>query len=141
MNAGILTMTDARIHYEMLGSGPPLLLVPGGNGDAGVYTAAARTLARHFTVVTYDRRGHSRSPLTGPPGEERVERHAEDAYTLLTAIGAGPARPWSSSPAATPVTWTVPASSPRPFTGPFTSEVIDRPAPAPPLWTHDRTDP
>ncbi|GAA3924931.1 alpha/beta hydrolase [Actinomadura viridis] len=97
MNAGILTMTDARLHYEMLGSGPPLLLVPGGNGDAGVYTAAARTLTAHFTVVTYDRRGHSRSPLTGPPGEERVERHAEDAHTLLTAIGAGPAHVFGSS--------------------------------------------
>jgi len=45
----------------MRGSGPTLLLIAGGNGDAGIFERVASVLANEYTVVTYDPRGNSRS--------------------------------------------------------------------------------
>jgi pimeloyl-ACP methyl ester carboxylesterase len=38
-------------------------------------------------VVTYDRRGNSRSPLDGPPEHQSIEVHADDAHRVLAAVG------------------------------------------------------
>jgi pimeloyl-ACP methyl ester carboxylesterase len=42
---------NKELHYEVRGSGPVLLLIPGGNGDAGFYEPFAKALAGKFTVV------------------------------------------------------------------------------------------
>jgi pimeloyl-ACP methyl ester carboxylesterase len=42
----ILEVPGARLHYETQGSGPPLLLIPGANGDARVFGAVAGHLSR-----------------------------------------------------------------------------------------------
>lgn len=51
----------AELYCERRGSGPPLLLITGGIGDAGFYSSAANILANEFTVLNYDRRCNSRS--------------------------------------------------------------------------------
>jgi pimeloyl-ACP methyl ester carboxylesterase len=86
-----LEVPGARLHYEVRGAGPVLLVVPGMPADAGLYSVLARRLAGSFTVVTYDPRGVSRSRLDGPPEDQRVEVHADDARRVLEAVGAGPA--------------------------------------------------
>lgn len=48
-------------YHETLGSGPPLLLVQGGAGDAGSSAQSAADLATTHRVITYDRRGLARS--------------------------------------------------------------------------------
>jgi pimeloyl-ACP methyl ester carboxylesterase len=58
-----LTVPGARLHYEVRGRGPVLLMICGGIYDAAGYAALADRLADAYTVVTYDRRGNSRSPL------------------------------------------------------------------------------
>jgi pimeloyl-ACP methyl ester carboxylesterase len=63
---GTLKVPGASLYYEVRGSGPVLLLVCGGLYDAAGYAGLARQLAGRYTVVTYDRRGNSRSPLDGP---------------------------------------------------------------------------
>ncbi|TWP53379.1 alpha/beta hydrolase [Lentzea tibetensis] len=68
------------MHVEIRGDGPPLVLVPGGGGDAGMYAALAGELAPRFTVITYDRRGNSRS---GPAGDVSIAAQAEDVVTIL----------------------------------------------------------
>jgi pimeloyl-ACP methyl ester carboxylesterase len=87
VEVGNLKVPGASLYYEVRGSGPVLLLVCGGVYDAEGYAALAQYLADDYTVVTYDRRGNSRSPLDGPVGEQRIEVHADDAHRLLAAVG------------------------------------------------------
>jgi pimeloyl-ACP methyl ester carboxylesterase len=42
-------------------------MIPGGALVAGIYADLARQLSDQFTVVTYDPRGNSRSPIDGEP--------------------------------------------------------------------------
>ncbi|MXX74448.1 MAG: alpha/beta hydrolase [Holophagales bacterium] len=51
-------------YVEKSGDGPPVVLVPSGQGDCGAYRYLADTLASDFTVITFDMPGFSRS---GPP--------------------------------------------------------------------------
>ena len=51
----------AQLYYETRGSGPLMLMIPGANGDADAFGMVADRLAARHTVVTYDRRGFSRS--------------------------------------------------------------------------------
>ncbi len=83
----ILEVPGASLYYEVRGSGPVLLLVCGGVYDAAGYAGLAEQLVDRYTVVTYDRRGNSRSPLTGPVGPQRIEVHGDDAHRVLTAVG------------------------------------------------------
>jgi pimeloyl-ACP methyl ester carboxylesterase len=83
------------LYHEVRGSGPALLLIPGSNGDAGFYGALADLLADRCTVISYDRRGFSRSPGRRPPDQGWAEMHAEDARRLLDSFG--PARVFGSS--------------------------------------------
>lgn len=82
-----LQVPGARIYYEVRGSGPVLLCIPGGPADAGAFRKLAEELAPHYTVVTYDPRGLSHSPLEGPFVDERaVEINADDASRLMAAV-------------------------------------------------------
>ncbi len=93
-----LKAPGARIHYDVTGSGPVLLLIPGGPADSGVFTAIRPVLAQHYTVVTYDPRGLSQSPLDGPPPEQGLIRaHADDVQRLLAEVGGEPAYVFASS--------------------------------------------
>jgi pimeloyl-ACP methyl ester carboxylesterase len=58
----------ATLYYEVRGDGPVVLLICGGIYDAAGYAALAERLADRYTVITYDRRGNSRSP----PGQVRA---------------------------------------------------------------------
>src|SRR5690242_19625717 len=73
-----LTVPGARLSYEVSGSGPVLLLIPGGAADATIFAPIAGPLAERYTVVRYDPRGISRSPLEDPAVDVPVERHADD---------------------------------------------------------------
>lgn len=81
-----LKVPGATLYYEVRGAGPVLLMICGGIYDAAALAGLGQRLADTYTVVTYDRRGNSRSPLDEPPGPQRVETHADDAHRLLTAV-------------------------------------------------------
>ncbi|MFF5248784.1 alpha/beta fold hydrolase [Streptosporangium sp. NPDC000095] len=83
---GRLRVDGATLHYEVRGSGPLLLLIPGGAGDAASYDGIADELAGDHTVVSYDPRGLSRSPLDDPQAVQQVARHADDAFRLLDLL-------------------------------------------------------
>ena len=53
--------------YSVAGSGPPLILVHGIAAARNTWNKALPELTPHFTVVTYDLRGHGTSPV--PQGE------------------------------------------------------------------------
>ena len=56
-----LKTEEANIYYEVRGAGKPLLLIHGVVVDGALYQDAAEILSRFYQVVTYDRRGNSRS--------------------------------------------------------------------------------
>ena len=98
VEAKTLEAPGARIHYEVRGSGPVLLCIPGGEADARVFEKIARELAPHYTVVTFDPRGLSRSPLTGLFDDERaIEINADDAHRLISAVTRGKGHVLASS--------------------------------------------
>ncbi|MEU0537719.1 alpha/beta fold hydrolase [Amycolatopsis tolypomycina] len=81
--------------HDVHGTGPALLLVPGGPADAQVFTHIRPLLAEDHTVVTYDPRGLSRNALDGAPGPDVLRDHAEDVHRLLAETG--PADVFASS--------------------------------------------
>ncbi|WP_182879652.1 alpha/beta fold hydrolase [Microbispora sp. H10949] len=83
---GHLRVDGATLHYEVRGEGPLLLLIPGGTGGAASFDGVADDLATGYTVVSYDPRGLSRSPLDDPEAEQRVAQHADDAFRLLELL-------------------------------------------------------
>ena len=89
------------LYYERRGEGPGLLLVVGGGGDCAYYTAMADILASSYTVVTYDRRGNSRSTLTGPAQAMSVSQQGDDALAVLGACGLSSAAVFGNSGGAT----------------------------------------
>ncbi|MFD0691446.1 alpha/beta fold hydrolase [Actinomadura fibrosa] len=97
MRTRTLDVPGATLHYEVRGSGPVVLLICGGVYDAAAYAGLAGLLADRYTVVTYDRRGNSRSPLDGPPEPQSIEVHADDASRVLAAVGGGPAHVFGNS--------------------------------------------
>ncbi|WP_433042272.1 alpha/beta fold hydrolase [Dactylosporangium sp. CS-033363] len=89
--AGHLPVPGASLYYEVRGTGPALLVIAGGNGDAGPFGAVADELARRYTVITYDRRGFSRSVLDWPADDaRRLDEDVQDALALLDRFGDGP---------------------------------------------------
>jgi NADPH:quinone reductase-like Zn-dependent oxidoreductase/pimeloyl-ACP methyl ester carboxylesterase len=96
-NTGTLQVPGATLYYEVYGSGPVLLLIPGGPADAGVFADLAGFLADRYTVVAYDPRGNSRSVADGPPQHQQLDVHGDDAARLLAAVGSQPADVFGSS--------------------------------------------
>jgi len=88
---GTARVNGAELYYEVRGSGPPLLLIPGTFVDCGIFSDIADTFAGDFTVITYDRRGYSRSPRPSGWTTTSIEEQAQDAVDLLSTLSVGTA--------------------------------------------------
>lgn len=87
-----LEVPGARIHHESHGNGPLLLMIPGASGTAEGFRMVADHLAAHYTLVRYDRRGFSRSQLTGKQDyDHRLDTDADDVQHLIEHLGGEPA--------------------------------------------------
>ncbi len=75
---------STTIAFDQLGEGAPLVLVAGASCDRSIDVPIAEALAKHFTVLNYDRRGRGDSDDTLPYA---VEREVEDIDVLLAAAG------------------------------------------------------
>ncbi|MFG3039730.1 alpha/beta fold hydrolase [Streptomyces sp. NPDC048330] len=91
MTTGLLPVDGATLHFEQRGSGPLLLISQSGEGDAGRTTDLVDALAGDFTLLTYDRRGLSRSTLDHPERPVTMADHTDDARRLLAHVADGPA--------------------------------------------------
>ncbi|WP_225724614.1 MULTISPECIES: alpha/beta fold hydrolase [unclassified Nocardia] len=92
-----LHVPGADLYYEVTGSGPLLLVIPGGSDDARDFTGIAEILAERYTVVGYDTRGISRSPRADDTAGASMETEVDDASRLLTAVGGEPAHIFGTS--------------------------------------------
>jgi pimeloyl-ACP methyl ester carboxylesterase len=97
IKAGTLQAPGASLYYKMRGAGPILLILQGGSGNADGSDALADRLVDSYSVVTYDRRGLSRSKLNETPDPLRLEVHADDAHCLLAELTNQPAFVFGSS--------------------------------------------
>ncbi|MFG2975613.1 alpha/beta fold hydrolase [Streptomyces sp. NPDC048331] len=86
-----LAVPGATLHYQVAGRGPVLLLSQSGEGDADRTVDLVPLLTDRFTVVTYDRRGLSRSTLHDPARPVTMAEHADDVARLLAEVADGPA--------------------------------------------------
>jgi pimeloyl-ACP methyl ester carboxylesterase len=77
-----------KVHYEVAGSGPVLLLTHGFTASGHMFAANVPALAAHNTVVTWDMRGHGRSGYPDDPADYSPELSIADMVALLDAVGA-----------------------------------------------------
>jgi len=82
-------INGVELHYELSGSGEPLVLVHGSWGDHHNWDPVVPALAESFRVVAYDRRGHSASER--PAGQGSVFEDADDLTGLIDELGLAPA--------------------------------------------------
>ena len=90
MTGSTFTVPDdgARLHVRRSGSGDPLVLVHGSWTDADSWAFVVPALEARYDVITYDRRGHTRSERgTASTGRRRDE---DDLAALVTDLGVGP---------------------------------------------------
>jgi pimeloyl-ACP methyl ester carboxylesterase len=96
VTAGTLGVPGARLHYEVRGTGPLLVLV-GAPMGADAFAPLAGLLAGDHTVLTTDPRGVGRSPVDDPEQDSTPELRADDLSRLIAHLGAGPAVALGSS--------------------------------------------
>ena len=90
-STGIIEVPGAILHYKVSGSGPVLLIIQGGAADADGSDALASYLENDFTIVSYDRRGLSRSVLKPDTPIVDIHIHSEDASKVLARVTSKPA--------------------------------------------------
>jgi pimeloyl-ACP methyl ester carboxylesterase len=96
-DSGTIHANGTSLYYETRGRGPAVLFISGATGDAGHFERAAERLADEFTVVTYDRRGNSRSPRPDAWTRTSMDEQAADAAGLVRALGAAPVAVFATS--------------------------------------------
>lgn len=97
VKTGYVQVTGTDLYYELRGHGPYLVLIPAGGGDSSSYENIAGFLSKWYTVITYDRRGYSRSKLKDPEEVPTIETHADDVCTLLDNFTKDPAYVYGNS--------------------------------------------
>lgn len=77
-----------RMHYEVSGQGPPVLMINGLSAPAVNWAFQAKALAPHFQVVTFDNRGVGETDLPPEPVYTTAQM-ADDAAALLRHLKIG----------------------------------------------------
>ena len=85
------------LYYRTQGHGPSLILLGGGPANADTLSALATGLEPDHTVISYDRRGYSRSQLDDRDAPVSIEEHADDVRRILADLDRGPAMVFGSS--------------------------------------------
>jgi 3-oxoadipate enol-lactonase len=76
-----ITSDDAAIFYEVLGSGPPIVLLHPFPANHELWKPAAQALVSHYRVILPDLRGHGDSGIG--EGLATMEKHAADIARVL----------------------------------------------------------
>lgn len=88
-----------RIHYDMCGEGPPLLLFHGltGSGVRWHDTGYVAGLLDRFQVILIDARGHGQSDKPHRQADYSRDRQADDVIAILDDLGVRATRFWGHS--------------------------------------------
>ena len=80
-----------KIHYEVHGSGPPLLLTHGYSSTSGMWQGQIAALSKHHTLMLWDMRGHGQSDYPENAAAYSEALTVADMAAVLDAVGAGQA--------------------------------------------------
>lgn len=81
-------INGVELYYEQFGEGDRIVMTHGSWTDGRTWEAVTERLSDDFEVVTWDRRGHSRSGDAEGPGSCRED--ASDLAGLIEHLGASP---------------------------------------------------
>lgn len=82
------TSDGTKIHYEVTGSGTPLLFIHEFAGAAASWEPQVRRFSRRYRVVTYDARGYPPSDVPAQVESYSQSIAVSDAVSVLDACGA-----------------------------------------------------
>ena len=80
--SGFAEVNGARLYYEIMGDGEPLVLVHAGIADGRMWEGQLGAFARRYRVIRYEMRGFGRSVMVKGP-----YAHREDLRALLDSLG------------------------------------------------------
>jgi proline iminopeptidase len=85
---GVLSLEDARLFYEVIGTGAPVIVVHGGPGlDHEYLRPGLDVLATSNTLVYYDQRGTGRSVANLDAATINMDAFVDDIEALRQALG------------------------------------------------------
>ena len=80
-----------KIHYEVYGSGPTLLLTHGYSSTSAMWQGQIAALSKNHKLVLWDMRGHGQSDYPGDPAAYSEALTVADMAALLDEVGAASA--------------------------------------------------
>src|SRR5882757_10251952 len=84
-----LNRDGVNIHYEVHGSGPPLLLTHGYSSTSAMWQGQIEALSKQHKLVLWDMRGHGQSDYPSDPKAYSEALTVADMAALLDQAGAG----------------------------------------------------
>jgi pimeloyl-ACP methyl ester carboxylesterase len=79
---GFAPVNGAQLYYEVVGAGPPLVLLHAGIADSRQWDDQVPALAQHYRTIRYDLRGFGQTVMPAAPYS-----HAGDLRALLRFLG------------------------------------------------------
>ena len=80
-----------KIHYEVHGSGPPLILTHGYSSTSAMWQGQIEALAKRHRLIVWDMRGHGQSDYPDDPSAYSEALTVGDIAALLDQVGAAKA--------------------------------------------------
>lgn len=77
-----------KIHYEIYGSGPPLLLTHGYSATSAMWQGQVEALSKDYQLILWDMRGHGASDYPDEADAYSEALTVGDMAALLDAVGA-----------------------------------------------------
>jgi pimeloyl-ACP methyl ester carboxylesterase len=84
----MLDRDEVKIHYEVAGDGPALILTHGYSSTGEMWAGQIEPLSKHFKVITWDMRGHGASDYPADQAAYSEEATVADMAALLDTVGA-----------------------------------------------------
>lgn len=81
VQSGHIDIDNGKLYYETAGSGPAVVLVHGFTLDRRMWDAQFAAIAKDYTTIRYDLRGHGKSS-----GVSREFNHVDDLAALLDGL-------------------------------------------------------
>lgn len=82
----LLTNEDVKLHYEVHGTGQPLILSHGYSSTLEMWQGQVETFSKHFKLITWSMRGHGRSDYPKDPSAYSEAHTVSDIAALLDHV-------------------------------------------------------
>jgi pimeloyl-ACP methyl ester carboxylesterase len=79
-----------KLHAQVVGAGPPVVLSTGIGQSSSAWASLVGTLKDRFAVLSWDYRGHGRSPASDNPADYSSRLALTDLNSMIERAGATP---------------------------------------------------